>query len=400
MSGLRRRRPYADPDSEDIPYADPGSEAVPLKARFGQRGEFDDPKRVEDIQQYNPERSKYTDTRTTSTGKEVMADMAINALQNFYRNVLPIFEYDEGLELETDLRPDPNTPIYVDGNEGYIRQEIAPTDPKPILNANIRSGVNSHIVFALTSSIHAILCILSNDGILYTVGFGYSSAPQQTKLLNALRQFQSIGQRVAHAIEEITGALYTADYLLPTNTQACKIAWVGYLTKSMCDRLQSYLDETTAIIYSLERKASDKYFVTNNCTLTVNQKYSEASGVINRNSTNCIRWLQKILGVQLNCGVIVDDPASCIGIEETEWIDLADGIERNDLEGVKTIIEDIQHRLKPSCSLKGWKMIKGVCRYVGLTSGGKRTRKIGNKRKNNRKNKSRSHKKSRTYKRK
>jgi hypothetical protein len=398
MSGLRNRR-------QPIPYAAADAEPEPVTVQYAQVGQFDNPNAVKDIQQYNPERSKYTDTRTTSAGKEVRADMAINALQTFYHTVLPIFTYDNGLKLDKSLpsKLDANVSDNGDGSS-YIIQTIDTADPKPQLNANIRSGLKfyqryNHIVFALTSSVHAIICILSSNGILYTVGFGYLGAPQQTKLLNALRQGKRIGQRIAHAMEIITGALYTADYLLPKNTHACKIAWVGYLTKSMCDRLQSYLDETTSIVYSLQNKTSS-YFVTNNCTLTVNQKYSEASGVINRDTTNCIRWLQKILGVQLNCGIIVDDPASCIGIEETEWEDLADAIEEKNLKLVEQLIGEIQHRLQPSCTLRGWKMIKGACKYVGLTSGGKRTRKIANKCKNKRKNKSRYHKKSRTYKRK
>lgn len=405
MSRVRRRVVQDESDEEELLYADPDFEPLAFTGRKAQLGKFDDPNIKADIEQYNPPRPELTGSRINSKGEEVKADMAIKALSSFYRGEpLPIFQYDEGLSLDNYLPEMLNNPRYIsrdaDGNT-YITKGIAPTDEKPKLNANIRSGYehNNHIVFAITSSVHAILCILSQDGILYTVGFGYDSDPQQTKLLNVLRENKTIGERVAHALEELTGALYTADYLLPSINQACKIAWVSYLTKSICDELENYLAQTTSIIYSLKQQGG-KYIVTNKCTLTVNQTYSEASGVINRNSTNCIRWLKNILGVKLNCGILVDDPGSCMGVERDEWEALANALERSDNYLVEETIRTIQQRLQPSLCEKGYKMIKGVCKYVGLSSGGRKTRKIGNKRKNKRKNKSRAHKKSRTYKRK
>ena len=361
---------------------------------------------AEDFKHYNRPRPKYNDMRVTSEGKEIQADMAINALGNFYHRALPIFEYESEIILEEDLPNHLSYSKYIytdeDGNKSTSENIHG---VKPTLNRLISDQAketdekNRPIVFALTSVKHAILCILSEDGNLYTVGFGYSGTDQQTKLLNTLRMNENYGEDIAHHIEVINGALYTADYLLPENTMACKISWIGYLDEPICERLEEYLQQTQTIVYSLKKTGRDKYFVRNECTLIVNQKYSESSGVINRGATNCIRWVQQILGVQLNCG-LVSIPGQCMGIEDDEWEEIANGLEDRNVNTVYDTIKKIQHRLKPNVCKQGWQSIGGICKFMGLTRGGRRTRKIGKNRKNKRKNKSRVYKKSRTYKRK
>ena len=347
---------------------------------------------------YNP---TYYGERTTLKGDKVKDFMAASAISDLYngRPPEPIFEYYNrdriiiGRNLPTAQKG--NADVDPNDNSFILPYDIPAGDTVQI-SRTLYDAVRSEpekdrpLVFIITTRVpHAILCILY-AGILYTAGFGFYDEHQNGKILNALR---SKGQHgIAHTIEEVNGAIYTSDYLFPQVQQGGKISWIGYLNDDMCQRITLYLEEARCIVYTGKiDRMTGAYVVSNNCNVIVNKKYSEASGFINRSATNCIRWVQQITGIQLNCGV-QEDPAKCMNITVDEWNDIRDNYKNSD--GLYEIIGEIQHRLKPNFCTR-FQQTLGICR----SGGKKRTRKIGKNRKNKRKNKSRAYKKkSRSYK--
>ena len=105
---------------------------------------------------------------------------------------------------------------------------------------------------------------------------------------------QGLRNQLIHSFEELRGAMYTADYLAPTENHEAKISWVDYLNTDMLDRIQDFLNSTVYIIYS-GKKERRNYELSTNTIIGLDRKYCEAAGIKkNNDSYNCLYHKQYI----------------------------------------------------------------------------------------------------------
>jgi len=163
------------------------------------------------------------------------------------------------------------------------------------------------IVFLITSGPHATIIIISQDGTsVWSCGYGFQGGATQDNVISEwIRKFtkdypnwlRSKGESMAHHLECLQGALYTFDYFTPTSEHESKIAWVALLDNSMLDRIQSFLDKTTGIIYSgTYDPTRNIYLMTPKTNVVVDYDYLEASGWLGT-GFNCFTWATHILGI-------------------------------------------------------------------------------------------------------
>ena len=200
------------------------------------------------------------------------------------------------------------------------------------------------IVLAASSFEHAMLLFI-NEGRIWTCGYGYygsaseADATWKDNLIKLLKKIPGIKDKpadfreaFAHKFETLQGALYTADYLLPSYTQAANIVWVGFMDQCMKDRLKTYL-RTVSIVQVkttgiCNEKRCQNVTATNHLTLYVGGSYYQEAAAWNRQGFldgrvkwNCLEWVKHILGQDLQCGLL-SAPSSCNSVSQVQWENL------------------------------------------------------------------------------
>ena len=327
--------------------------------------------------------TSYFGERTTSRGTKVNTYLAAQALSQMHSGKAnAIFDYYNDDRIVTGR----NLPEYfkedcqVDNNNFQLAYTIG-ENKRVSFNYSLKKSVLSAtqdyerpIVFLVTSSApHAMIYIIDGPR-LYTVGFGYNDVTGRSKLSKTLNR---IGQHgLAHSIETVNGALYTADYLMPGFQHEAKIAWVGFLDMNMVNSIEEDLNTVTTIIYSGNINAGGGYNVSNECILMLPRQYCEAAGFINKGTTNCILWAQSKLHINIDCGFL-GSPKDCQSITEDEFEDIKNNL--NSGPQLEEIITNIQRRLTAG------NFCTRISRRLGLCGGGVSKKRKNNKPKNNNK---------------
>ena len=302
--------------------------------------------------------SSYSGSRKNSKGKIVKDYLVTQALTRIVgdsQEAKPVFQHIKGknfviepgtilnkkYETEVDIKKDE------DGFYNYYHQLI--NGEKLVVNDSLTAAVNGNsppIIFLVTTKApHAMLYIV-HEGQLYTIGFGYhrtepeeaqflAMATAKSEKIRSSASKQKItgklgidAEQLVHATEVITGALYTADYLMPAEDQNGKISWVGFLNKAMLNRIQQTLDASTGILYrtkleyelgkKISKDDTQDYYVDNRARVLLTKKYCESAGFLVNGTLNCILWAEKRLGISLDCGLFLN-PTYCPSITDEEY---------------------------------------------------------------------------------
>ncbi len=290
---------------------------------------------------------------------------------------LSIFDtYDNIIQGSTVTRDQSK---YIDTNDNTLTIDCT-GDPPQFRSELIEAVENGNppLVILVTSKIHAIIYII-HEGNKYTVGYGYNGSGDESlkanKLANKVRTSsksyaKKIKDPLAHMIEYLPGALYTADYLVPEDDNIARISWITFLDVNIITEIQDMLYHANEIVYNIKNN-----IVSDQAIVNLDQNYSEAIQIMKPlgflNGYNCIVWAEKVLGVNGLCGAI-SNPNTCPSVTQQEWKDVIKNM--SNIEGLVPIIQDIVCRLKPD-------FCTSIMRTLRL-KGGKKTRK--NKKTNNR----------------
>jgi len=93
-----------------------------------------------------------------------------------------------------------------------------------------------------------------------------------------------------------------------------------------------------------------KTILTHNCSITFGEdmKYCEGASLLTqRGTTNCINWIQGIIGDSIDCGVI-PIPLDCRHVTDEEWQAFYTAYTTTDNDSLITVIQRIQRRLSPN----------------------------------------------------
>lgn len=341
--------------------------------------------------------SSYSGSRKNSKGKLVkdfLVTQALTRIVGHSQEAKPVFQHIKGKKFviepgsilndthvnEVEKKKDE------DGFYNYYHELIS--GERLVVNNSLTAAVDDDsppIIFLVTTKApHAMLYIV-HEGQLYTIGFGYhrtepeeaqflAMATAKSEKIRSSASKQKItgklgidAEQLVHATEVITGALYTADYLMPDEKQNGKISWVGFLNNAMLDKIQETLTKATGILYrtkleyelgkKISRDDTQDYYVDNRARVLLTKKYCESAGFLVNGTLNCILWAEKMLGINLDCGFF-HNPTYCPSITDEEFNELIDNYD--DQNELKEVIRRIQTRINP-----------GICRRIGrvLTCG-------------------------------
>ena len=330
-------------------------------------------KSVNDVSQYVA--NKYNNDGTIKYKNAHFASRVIDTIAN---HNLSIFDTYANIRQGEKVPKEHNNSI--DENDNTLTIDCTAYDRPPQLKQELIDAVaqnNPPLVILVTSKIHAIIYII-HEGTKYTVGYGYNgvgdTAIKANQFANDVRgttksYAKKIKDPLAHMIEYLPGALYTADYLVPEDDDVANISWITFLDKNIIDQIQEMLNNATEIVYTIKNK-----YIEDQTVISLDQKYSEGIQIMKPltmlNGYNCIVWAEKVLGIQGLCGII-SNPSTCPSVTEDEWNDVIKNMHYPNK--LIRIIQDIQCRLRPN-------FCTSIRRTLRL--GGKKTRK---NRKSNRK---------------
>ena len=230
------------------------------------------------------ERQKLYAPRVTSTGETKMDTVAMRAVLGIGTGNRAIFSINNSQDEYRKIQPgaykvkitpdiDSVTAQYPDGtsetvlNLSAIGASVGLCEQLRDIDYN-----DPPIFFIITSNIHAIFCTIV-DGSLFSLGFGYSGVTQKPLIQKAKDSGIMTVEQIAHMLETLPGALYTADYLLPNIDQKSQISWIGYLTRNIMQNITNYLDqaETVRLDGVVDR---GKYIdFSENCIINVNKLF-------------------------------------------------------------------------------------------------------------------------------
>jgi hypothetical protein len=329
--------------------------------------------------------------RTTKAGETVIADRAMHALKRLFvdssviftfpppprewkiklHDTIPIKESDEDLIITTI----PEESIVYnklddrDKTQGDFKayytfdEDSCDLKPEIIIAASKAREEERPLIFAVTSSKHATICIVLGN-ILYSIGYGYEDEIAQ--------------KPSAHFMEILTGSLYSRDDILPGPNHESSIAWIGFLGPEMCNRLRSFVRSAIGIVYKGKYAVDGKKILNYNITsvyhliLPPSTTYSESAGstfinslssIINRvsvktftqqtingaKSLNCIEWLKLIIGENLKCNPLstlgLSHPGHCNGVTNTEWDQFVTALQSGNKIRLRGVVKSIQTRL-------------------------------------------------------
>ena len=327
--------------------------------------------------------------RITKRGEVVIADRAMHALKRIFVESSAIFTFPpppREWKINPDLLPikesDDDLIITTIPEESIVYRKLDHDDKsqgdfkayytfvenscdlKPeIITASKAREEDRPLIFAVTSSKHATICIIL-DNILYSIGYGYEDEIAQ--------------KPSAHFTEILTGSLYSRDDILPSANHESSIAWIGFLGPEICNRMRTFVRSATGIVYkgryAVENKKRFSYNITSvyHLILPPAITYSESAGstfinslssILNRSSVktftqqtikdakslNCIEWLKLIIGENLNCNPIstfwLSHPRHCKGVTNTEWDQFVTALQSGNKSTIMGVVKGIQTRL-------------------------------------------------------
>jgi len=327
---------------------------------------------------YNPDGTvKYKNAFVASRAIDSIATGENLSIFDTYDNIkhgmsLPNKYEDDDIEEYLDDRGNERHRITIPCNKPQFRSELIEA---------VENG-NPPLVILVTSKIHAIIYII-HEGNKYTVGYGYNGegnpALKGNRFADKVRemnkpQTENVKNQIAHMIEYLRGALYTADYLIPEDDNVARISWITLLDNTIINNIQTMLNSATEIVYNVDM--DDNRMVSDQAIVNLDQNYSEGiqftSSIFGIEGYNCIVWAERVLGVKGLCGCI-SNPTTCPSVTKDEWEAVINNL--NDNENLNSIIGDIKKRLEPQ-------MCTSILRTLKLKKGGRKTRK--NKKTNNR----------------
>lgn len=339
----------------------------------------------------------YFGERRDSKGVTYSTFMAARGLSGLHsgRPAIPIFDNFKGIIPGESLANKFNKDVdeYQDDKWGLLVKNDGTLNFSHNLESSVLEG-NMPLVFLITTPIHAMIYIIDGSD-LYTLGYGFNGGPDEFPSLNKLSHLISkTGEpgHIAHMFETIRGAIYTADYLMPSEQHEGKLSWVGFLDMDMVGRIKEFLDKTLFINYNGEGYNGRNYLnISNKTILMLDTKYLESAGFfkgnahdISEQSFNCLVWAQKILNINIDCGFL-GKPKNCKPISVEQFDLILNNIQNEDLPD---IIEEIQKDLElPSniCS----RVSRSLKRCLGVSGG-----KTKHKRKRKSKSKKNTHRRS------
>ena len=295
----------------------------------------------------------YTNLTTPSREDQAMVDFSV-------RNSI-----DSNLEYTTAIQPNRivfNQTLY--GAALPVPMNTI-TEEQAITNAEFISNAPLVMIITAKSMEHAIIFIIHGN-TLYTAGFGYFGKDPNTQQKidisqsTSARIFHRMAQNFTHKFEKLTGAIYTSDYLQPTEKHKCQIVWIGLLDKQMCVNINDYIQQTTQITFRFaikhdikenpandppteEDDVDDILYVKSQGILTLaDAPYCELanlSGGEDNYNMNCLKWAATMLNAEIYCGSspamygVISKPSTCRQVSEEEvdlifdlWKNLADPI--------------------------------------------------------------------------
>jgi hypothetical protein len=239
------------------------------------------------------------------------------------------------------------------------------TEEQAIANAEFISNAPLVMIITAKSMEHAIIFIIHGN-TLYTAGFGYFGKDPNTQQKidisqsTSARIFNRMAQNFTHKFEKLTGAIYTSDYLQPTEKHKCQIVWIGLLDKEMCVNINEYIQQTTQITFRFaikheikenpandppteEEDVDDILYVKSQGILTLaDAPYCELANLSrgeDNYNMNCLKWAATMLNAQIYCGSspamygVISKPSTCRQVSEEEvdlifdlWKNVADPI--------------------------------------------------------------------------
>lgn len=169
--------------------------------------------------------------------------------------------------------------------------------------------------------------MINGKPTLYTCGWGYIGEGNKTNQKSAAVEAMSPmdrgtikgkGKRAGNWFQQRmgqkTGALYTPDYMYPTDNNKSVIAWAGILTEDMLNKLTSFLSKVT-FVHDSQNGTNDILEIEHN---NETSGYKEFVGRGNKDYFNCLTWSVFITGAKLFCEH--NDPKKCPMIEnKDEW---------------------------------------------------------------------------------
>ena len=240
------------------------------------------PKRLPNVEMHG-----FNGTRLTSQGQLVNADMA----GRLFRGL----SIGEKVKAERIFELPPHLGAYnaerqlvlsagvqsIEANgtnySGYIVPAGAPIRVCDTLRNAVRDGgFDTPLVFLVRTNVPHTMIVIMHAGICYTAGFGYygdappNIAPIASKIHTVVSYATSGIEKMRHRWSRVSsrplyvpkwkwlndaehylpkqGAIYSTDYLFPQPNHAARIAWVGFLTPAILNRLDASLARTTKII--------------------------------------------------------------------------------------------------------------------------------------------------------
>jgi hypothetical protein len=330
----------------------------------------------------------------------------------------------------------PDTLAFPHPTTGKWSIDVNVTQSPPTLRNEIIDSVDEALVFLIAIKCpHALIVIRTPDGKNYSCGFGYSGdvnadeAPRLRRAHAAATNLQStansilptaisgrLPKDIAHTIEPLRGAIYTADYMTPKQMHEAKIIWVGILSRDIIDNINATL--ATAVELDIGGNYADisTEYRCDNCgirtvapiknvacmdtqcngtmrhvgkeniisilemKLSVRSIYLESAAFIKHGTFyNCFEWAKSILSIQyLNCG-LMGNPFKCLHVTDDEIGIIINAYARLDNRQLQTIIKRVQDRLYAPGYIKRIANCFGCRSKSDPKSAGGRRRKINKK---------------------
>lgn len=299
-----------------------------------------------------------------------------------YRGINPLFDTmqntGEWAEWNPDWDKNPSLPEILWSVTLNVFSELPKFNEMLNAASKVPRREDRPIIMLITSKVHAIIYIL-HEGQLYTCGYGYGGNSEkwrnpvvQQKMDEKTRDSSSLLYKLTHPVDILPGALYTADYLEPADTQTANIAWIDFLNEEHVARMQDFLNRTTSIVFNgdiVRTRNSKRYSLTPHTMLVLDRKYIETAGfipVLNESDQayNCLLWAQNILNVNIDCGPL-GDPKDCRGLTEEQWQLFYKNL--NNPSQLGAIVDDIQRSLMPNVCSR-------IARALRICGGGRRNR--------------------------
>jgi len=303
--------------------------------------------------------TEYEGYRTTKQGQKVWSNnLAQRALGRFLLDSpLPIYNEPYSKYLGKPISPD-----FIDSDGNFSKTVL--TEHGLHIDSELTER-DLILVITVPKVPHAMIYIIREDGKYYTLGFGFQDENDQQGIIkdriralaSKIPKYDNILESWAHTFEVLRAGIYTPDYLTPNTDQESRIVWIDFLKKTAINNLKKDLKHVIAIVFG-GKVEGGKSIVTQS-SLIIDpkyKKYNEASSIFpSATTTNCIKWVKNILGVNFDCGWL-NNPANCKSVTSEELENIKDSYLNN--KELAQTIHSIQRRLRTN-----------LCKQVGNSLG-------------------------------